>query len=438
MAKLFGPNMLWRMLRKFRKHEQANTTLMLAFGMPALIGGTGLAVDVAQWYMWKSELQHSADQAAIAAAWALANPDAKDTYEARAVQEFDANQKITADFTTQPTVQLANFADGVANSVVVTATATKSLPFSSFLTHSPAVIRVKAQASFAEGGEYNACLVATSEEGTGLDIGGNAYVDAQCGLAALSCDEDAVEIDGSATVKTDSIATCGTASVPPENEDAVTENVKGLTDVYKDLQAPDNPTQKTYSCKSSGTGKNKTELASLTPGTYKGGLVVKCTTVLASGIYVIDGGVLDLSANYNVTGTNVMFVLKNGATIKFGGEGNNNKIVLTPMQEANFAGTPYADMADKYAGMLVFEDRNSDPGNQDHKLNGNSQSLIEGLIYLPKGDFTVLGTADVAAQCLQVTAYRIHIKGNASLETLCPKDKTTSVGSGTANVRLVA
>jgi hypothetical protein len=214
----------------------------------------------------------------------------------------------------------------------------------------------------------------------------------------------------------------------------ISEGVQGLEDIYKDYVLPDNPTPRTVNC--SGKGNNK--LAALSAGTYAGGLVVKCTTVLNSGIYVIDGGVLDLSANYDVTGTNVMFVLKNGARIKFGGNGNGNSITLTPMQASDFIGTPYEANADKYQGMLVFEDRNNNPDNPGHLLNGNSNSLIEGLIYLPSGEMTVLGTADVAAQCLQISAWKLHIGGSANLETLCPTEDTTSVGHSVSEVRLVA
>lgn len=424
-------------LAALASNERGNIAMIVAFGMPALIGAAGLAVDIAQWHVWKRELQHSVDQAALGGAWALATPNSAANYKARAQQEFDANQAVTKFFATTPTVTLASYAGGTANSVVVMATASRKLPFSSFLTGVAANVTVRSQASFAAGKKFNACLIATSKTGTGLDIGGNANVKAKCGLAALSCDSDAVQIDGSATVQTDSIATCGTASVPDANKNVVSEHVQGLEDIYDDLTPPDNPDTQTYSCNTTGTGNNKTTLASPVPGTYAS-MVVKCTTVLGSGIYVIDGGVLDLSANYSVTGTNVMFVLKNGARIKFGGEGNDNRITLTPMEASDFYGTPYAAQADRYAGILVFEDRNNNPENPGHQMTGNSTSLIEGLIYLPSGEMTVLGTADVAAQCLQISAFKIHVKGNANLETLCPIDDTMSAGASGAVVRLVA
>lgn len=421
---------LTKLCKTLRKSKSGNATLLVGLSIPALIGGAGFAVDTAQWYMWQRELQHSVDQAAYAGAWALAREESEGYYEKRAKQEFDANQSKTKDFSTRPTIRIADYAGGTQNSVVVTATATRVLPFSSFLTGGASTVRATAQASFAEGFDFNACLVSLKEDGTGTTIGGNATVRAKCGLAALSCGEDAIKIDGSANVSTDLIVACG--SIDAEgNDDVTVEGITGLEDIYADLEPPTNDTDREYSC----TGKGKNKQASLLPGTYSS-LVVQCATTLASGIYVIDGGLLDLAANYNVTGSGVMFVLRNGATVKLGGNGSGNRISLTPMSAADFVGTEYEDDADKLSDILIFEDRNNNPSS-DHIMNGNSNSLIEGLIYLPSGNLRINGTADVSAQCLQISAKTIDIRGNAVLETLCPTNETTSVGSSVPDVKLV-
>lgn len=416
---------------RLRDCKSGNALMLVAIGVPALIGGAGYAVDTAQWYMWKRELQHAVDQGAIAGAWARSNRDTESTYETRAKQEYGFNVNKVKDFDTDPVITLADYAGGDKNSVVVTATASKELPFSSFITGSAATIRATAQATFEEGGQYNACLISLIEEGTGTSIGGNSTVKAQCGIAALSCDDPAIKIDGSSTVETGSIAACG--KIDAEGlEDVSNEDVRGLMDIYADLVPPTDDRARNYKCE--GKGKNKQ--ASLQPGTYNG-LVVQCTTHLQGGIYVIDGGTLDLAANYDVTGTGVMFVLRNGANIKLGGNGNGNSINLTPMSAGDFAGTPYESSADDLADILIFEDRNNNAG-QDHILNGNSNTLIEGLIYLPNGNLRVSGTADVAAQCLQISAYTIDIRGGAFLETLCPIDEATEAGKSAASIRLVA
>lgn len=418
--------------RTLRNATSGSATMMVALGAPALIGAAGFGIDIAQWYMWKRELQHSVDQAAYAGAWAMARSESADTYATRALQEFNSNLSKTGDFNSEPLIRIADYASGTQNSVIVSATASKVLPFSSFLTGKAATIRATAQASFAGGMSYHSCLISLTEEGSGTTIGGNATVRAQCGLAALSCDEEAIKIDGSANVTTDVIVACGTVTAPAANQDVVVEGVRGLEDIYASLEPPTNDTPRTDAC----TGKGNNRQASLLPGTYAS-LVVKCTTVLASGIYVIDGGTLDLTANYNVTGTRVMFVLKNGATVKLGGHGNGNVLRLTPMNASDFVGTPYESQADKLADILIFEHRDNNAGNPGHMFNGNSNSLIEGLIYLPDGNIQINGTANVTSQCLQISAYTIDIRGNAFLETLCPTDRSTTVGQAFPDVKLV-
>ncbi len=420
-----------KLMSNLRDNRRGNALIIVATGLPVLIGGAGFAVDTAQWYMWKRELQHAVDQAAYAGAYALTQEQIEDQYQARAQYEYDNNVQKIEGFDTTPTITLSDYAGGTDNSVVVSSTASKVLPFSNFIWGGNATIRATAQASFQQGNTFNACLVSLREDGTGTQIGGSATVNAQCGLAALSCNDDAVVIDGSATVNTDSIAACGTIDADGL-EDVSTEGVQGLYDAYSDLTPPENTTSREYKC--SGKGNNKQ--ASLQPGTYDD-LTVKCTTVLASGIYVIDGGTLDLTGNFDVTGNGVMFVLKNGATIKLGGSGQGNKLNLTPMDAADFAGTPYSGQADDLSDILVFEHRDNNPS-QDHIFNGNSNSLIEGLIYLPDGNLRINGTADVAAQCLQISAYTIDIRGGAFLETLCPTDESTEAGSISPDVRLVA
>jgi hypothetical protein len=424
---------LGQLVSKLKACTSGNALIIVATGLPVLIGGAGFAVDTAQWYMWKRELQHAVDQAAYAGAWAMSDPDSEANYALRARQEYDANVQQVSGFDSDPLIALADFGGGSENSVVVSSTATRLLPFSSFLTGEAATVRVRAQATFEGGATYNACLISLREDGTGTDIGGNATIRARCGLAALSCDDDAIVIDGSADVDTDSIATCGTVdSTDPEHEDIIAENVRGLRDAYADLVPPDNPTRRTYNC----TGQARNRQASLLPGTYRG-IRIACNTTFAPGIYVIDGGELDLTHNATVTGAGVMFVLKNGAELKLGGQGNANAINLTPMTASQFAGTAYASQANDLAGILVFEDRNNN-ATGSHIFNGNSNSLIEGLIYLPDGDLQVNGTANVSAQCLQISAYTINILGGAYLETLCPIDETTEAGTALPRVRMVA
>lgn len=424
---------LRKLLGRIRRSTSGNATMVVAIGMPALIGAAGLGVDTAQWYTWKRELQHATDQAALAGAWARSDSNSRQLYATRAAQDFYANLALTRTGVTAPTIRLLNYQNGTDNSVSVQASFSRRLPFSSFITGRGVTIQAYSQAVYEAGQNYAACLISIGDNGTTFSVGGNATVSAACGLAALSCSDDALVVDGSATVTTDSIATCGTANVPASLEGVVSERVQGLTDTFADLTPPTNNTARTYACVGNG---NRATAAPL-PGTYAG-LTVRCRTTFASGIYVINGGELDLTGNYTVTGTNVMFVLKNGARLKLGGSGNNNTVTLTPMQASNFTALGYSQtLANRYANMLIFEDRSSNP-TQDHIINGNSTSLFQGTIYLPKGTARVNGTASLDSSCLQISAARINILGNAYLDTRCPSAMTNSAGTSIARVSLVA
>jgi Flp pilus assembly protein TadG len=149
-----------RTLRNLKLSTSGNATLLVAIGMPAMIGGSGLAVDTAQWYMWKRELQNAADQAALAGAWARTDTDTASLYQSRAAQEYAANVATVADFDTAPVVALANYDSGTNNSVVVTASAAKELPFSSILTNKTITVSVSSQATFTAGTNYTACMLA--------------------------------------------------------------------------------------------------------------------------------------------------------------------------------------------------------------------------------------------------------------------------------------
>lgn len=122
------------------------------------------------------------------------------------------------------------------------------------------------------------------------------------------------------------------------------------------------------------------DLASALPGTYAGGIKVSCATTFAPGVYVMDGGGLEISGQYSVVGSGVMFVLKNGAYVKINGGSNIN---LTAIQASELAsrGVPSAT-ANALAGMLVFEDRSSS-GSDRSRTNGNSATVLNGTIYLP-------------------------------------------------------
>lgn len=242
------------LLGKIRSCMSGNAVMIVALGMPALIGGTGFAVDTAQWYMWQRELQFAVDQGAIAGAWARTKEATENSFEQRAQQEFANNISVTKDYAPVTDVQLADFAAGTDNSVIMSASVTKQLPFSGFLTGKPATISVFAQASFAEGQTFTSCLVAVDEDDSGaITIGGNSVLTAGCGMAALSTSETAIVVNGNPEIDAGWILAAGGIDdwLSENTDDLILENLTGLVDPFAGLTPP-NPasaqTPRTYSC----------------------------------------------------------------------------------------------------------------------------------------------------------------------------------------------
>lgn len=192
-----------RVLSDLRHNKSGNAMLLVALGMPVLIGTSGLAVDSAQYYMWKRDLQYAVDQAALAGAWARTTTATQSTYSARALQEYNANIQNTADFDGNgPTTALVNYNGGTQNAVRVTASATKRLPFTNIVTGRSVTVTVSATAAATQAGQsitttttYNtltACMIALNPTAYGaFTIGGNATGSVGCGGAALSTDPSA-------------------------------------------------------------------------------------------------------------------------------------------------------------------------------------------------------------------------------------------------------
>ena len=243
-----------RSLAELRQSASGNTAILLAAGMPALIGSAGLAVDTAQWYMWKREMQYAVDQAAIAGAWSKVKGSAGTEYQTRARQELAANLQIV-DFQGTPSISLADYEQPAVkddNSVVVTLSATRTLPFTSVVTNAGVTVSVRAQARFQQGRTFTACLIAVDPSTKGaITIGGSAYVVARCGAAALSSNADAVVKNGTGSVFDVGWIVAAGGIDDAFNGDPATqvfENQTGLVDPFGALVPPDNPTPRTYTC----------------------------------------------------------------------------------------------------------------------------------------------------------------------------------------------
>lgn len=427
-------------LSRLNRNDSGNVSVLLGLAAPMLVGGMGFGVDTAQWYLWKRELQYAVDQAALAGAYTASKDErvaTENLVRAQAREQFAENMQIQG-FSGVPVVTIDDYGAGKDNSVTVIANYSKTLPFSGMFLAAPPTISATAQAVFAEGYDYDSCIVATDLDDDGaLTIFGSAEVDLGCGLAALSTSNSAVQISGNADINVTSIISAGGIDIADgfqeENNVVIAENAVGLEDPFVDLVPPKTGTLRTYKCNGNG---NKASAASL-PGVYTS-FDVSCNTTMAGGVYIIDGGSFSVNAQNSVVGSGIMIVLRNGATISING---GAAVTLTAMTTSQAAA---AGLSPRFAGILVIDDTSSIDKDSERlklsKVNGNAATTFNGAFYLPNQQLTLLGSAKTSSQCLMFVANTIKIGGNASLKNFCPAGSGLGVNFGgtVGYVRLIS
>ena len=521
-------------MKRLKADTSGNALMLVAMGAPVLFGSAGLGVDMAQYYMWKRELQYAVDQGALAGAWSRGNGDKGLEYKTRAKQEFYINLSETKDYLLTHAIELQTF-DGTPDSAVyMHATVSAQLPFTKVMIDEGMTIAVQARAIWETQKQFTACLYSLDPSSTRtMWFNGGPTVDAACGVGARSDAENAIVTNGGTGPQNINWVVAGGTINDGSGAFAnaeVVENYDNMVDPWEGLTPPDNPTPRTVTCGSADAGwqadeaqldaitfkyyrgKNKSQAKSagaisysgpgaesayditfatnvgamftsepvdynqapvaenlsqiagsgpdkifierittsyfryfnivdlsgsndLQPGTYST-FDIACDVNLAGGVYVIDGGQLKVNGGTSITGTGVMFVLKNGATVDINGGGG---VYLTPMTvtELIAAGVD-ADDAEKMENMLIFQDPNSPP-TTGNKITGNSNFDLNGIVYMPNGDMDMAGTMSATAECLMVATRTLKISGTADLTTLCPAGKTHDivVGEGRTRVRLV-
>ena len=261
-----------RILADLRGNKSGNAILLVALGMPVLIGTSGLAVDSAQYYMWKRDLQFAVDSAALAGAWARTSTATQTTYQARALQEYNANVQVTGPIDTGPTTTLVDYNGGTANAVKVVASATKALPFSNIMTGHSTTVTVQAIASAVPAGAtvtttttlntLTACMIALDPSARGaFTIGGTASGTVGCGGAALSTDPSAaIRENGNPSATFGQLVAGGGIEISLLNNVGndplkLKSNTVGLTDPLAGVTQPTgNGISRTYSCPTATAG----------------------------------------------------------------------------------------------------------------------------------------------------------------------------------------
>lgn len=140
----------------------------------------------------------------------------------------------------------------------------------------------------------------------------------------------------------------------------------------------------------------------LSPGTYCGGLRISVGSRanLQAGNYLFVGGRLDLRNLAIIAGDEVTLFLLQGAYLQ-------SSASATVMLAAPESGD--------HAGVVIFESRSAPLDTATHALSMSSQSLLEGIVYLPRSRLSVtsyaVSPANDGARNLILVARNISLSG---------------------------
>ena len=393
--------------------NKGNIAVMAALTMPLVVGGAGIGVETGYWYYEQLRLQEAADAAAFAAA--LEQRAGSDEEEAEAgAQAAAATNGFNTATDTIDVVSPSTMETDETNSVDVELTRTVPRAFSALFGEDPIVVRARASAAYSTAA--NACVLALDKSASpAVSFGGNSGAQmAGCVVMANSMAANAVTFSGNSGVTAPCIMAVGgyvedsNATVNLTTCEAVMTGQPPAADPFRNVPYPD-----AVGCQAqSGDG--------MTPGCYTGGVQLKNTVTLDSGVYVIDGGTLKINANADVSGDDVTFVLLNGATVDFNG---NAKIQLS----APTSGT--------YKGMLFMGSRTSGAGGIS-KFNGTADSLLTGALYFPKQNVEYNGNFSGNGGCTQIVAATVSWNGNTNFNVDCTTYGLEPITAGSA-VRLI-
>ena len=231
------------------------------------------------------------------------------TQELAELEYFD-NLSVLAEDASDPAISKADYNGGTNNSVVVTASTTRSLPFTQIVWGKQVEISVRAQASFQAATNYTTCLLALDpDDPAALEFGGSTTGLVTCGAGALSTSSTAVVKNGNPSVKISDIISGGGIDAGLTQNGSVHQYISNLSNPFDGIEPPASSTPRTYDCgtkNSAGSGTADVVTTTTTTYTYWQGKNRSSATpnVTYKGTGYRDGSVTTTTAtNQTVDGT---------------------------------------------------------------------------------------------------------------------------------------
>lgn len=413
-------------LKRFWADEEGASIVVFAVSLPLIIGMLGVTIEASYWFKSKKELQLMTDLAAYSGALEL------DSYEnnpqAVVAAKIDALKNGFEYEIGEITVNSPPLSGSIRTSEAVEVIIEQkgNQYFSNILGEDMINYQVRSVAAVI--GDESICILALNETVTrAFNLAGSSITNVnECSVGVNSSHNTGARVAGTATLNMDCLQVVGdiyvgnSATITPICDEIKT-GTNLIEDPYEDLEAPNLATYPSVCDTPAQISANEWAMS---PGRYCADMAFNTLIKMSPGTYVIDDADLKLyGGGAHLIGNGVTIILMNGGSITS----------LNGGAEIDIKAPTTGD----YKGVVIYGDRDTQPSNLTIKLNGNSDSDIEGLIYLPNQEIEYRGSATSASQCTLLVADKIDLSGNASFETTTCKSAYNLEIPGNLRVAIV-
>jgi len=466
---------------KYLKSDSGAVLPMAALLFPIIIGMAGIGVDISNWMMFKREMQTSADAAALAGAWDLANGASEDVVKATALKEAKKNWYDDSVAGNSLIIKIysagedddncgesdaehsdAEHSDGEYSDsehsdnkcknarVKVEIKGKTDTWFSAYFLSEDIYIGTEAEAEVVKESKF--CVLGLDETASATVTSlGNVNLDAEdCGIAVNSNSSTALSFGGNSKVELGEVKLVGDyeltgGSVDFSYKKMLTE-ASATKDPYVDL---DLPVFASCSDAQQNAGPSLyTDDTTLDPGVFCGGLKISGNdnVILNPGTYIMDGGDFESTGNGTIVAIGVTIILTNSGTTSYGSYGN---IKITGAKDIRLSAPTSGD----YNDIAVYQDRLADEGSTYNKIKGTVGLEVDGAIYTPQRKLEFGGNgkslyssgddehSDENKVCTKIVAKQVVFSGNPIISNDCKEfdsdDENDSKKIGNATARLI-
>lgn len=387
-----------------RRARRGLVLIVLAVSSLALIGFAGLAIDVGFNQMLRTRLQAAADAAARAGALESAKGANFTTIQAAARQAAAFNGYTHDSGGVTVTVNVPpSTGDYASDNAAVEAIVSRPGSVILFTLFQVPAFFIRTRAAARPGADPICIFGMDPNDKDTILASGSSAIDVSCGIYSNSNHADALKTSGSACLSATSYQVVGgtrLSSSCPLSQPATT-GVTPRPDPLAHLTPP--PV--------GGCNYNNFKLDGVSsvmyPGVYCGGITIQKTNgrgTMMPGTYIILGAGLTVSGGAALTGDGVFIYNTHGPGRAYGNvdiSGGGDLQLRAPT-------------SGPYEGVLFFEDRTAP--RQNHRISGNSTSVVEGSLYFPQGTLQFTGNSSLTKFTIMV-AQKISFTGNASVSS---------------------